>query len=149
MRPKSIVYFERIIFGVLLLDILQTYLGWDQIIAQVAMSHPNSSAVARALTVTVFFLVLVATLTLLVSRRRSKIAMWILIAWVVLGLSLFLVRLVQSTGGLLGLNIVRVIGAGLYFIGEGAAVGLLFTPSARRWMRREDEKNEKLREVFH
>jgi len=74
------------------------------------------------------FLIFPLTLTLLVSRRRSKIAMWILIAWVVLGLSLFLVRLVQSIGGLLGLDIVRVIGAVLHFIGEGAAVGLLFTP---------------------
>jgi hypothetical protein len=60
----------------------------------------------------------------------------------------FLVRLVQSIGGLFGLDIVQVIGAVLIFIGQGVAYGLLFTPSARRWMRREDEKNEELREVF-
>ena len=144
MRPKSIVYFERIIFGTLLLGVLQSYLGWDQAIVQ-AETLDRNKAVAITLIILIFTFVLIGTLTLLVSRRRSKIAMWILIAWVVLGLSLFLLRLVQSTGGLLGLDIVRVIGAALYFIGEGAAVGLLFTPSARRWMNRED----KLADVFH
>jgi hypothetical protein len=40
----------------------------------------------------------------------------------------FLISLVQSVGGLLGSDIVPIIGRVLQFIGEGAAVGLLFTP---------------------
>jgi len=144
VRPKTIVYFERMIFAVLLLDILQTYLDWDQIIAQVAMSHPNSSAVALPLTVTVFVLVLVATLTLLISRRRSKIAMWVSIA--MFTLDLFVV-FVQSTTDETWLGS-DIIFAALEHIGQGVAYSLLFTPSARRWMNREDEKTEKLCEVF-
>jgi hypothetical protein len=35
----------------------------------------------------------------------------------------------------------------LQIVGKGAAVGLIFTPSARRWMNREDEK-PKLHDVF-
>jgi uncharacterized protein YhhL (DUF1145 family) len=123
VRPKTIVFFEWIVFGTILLDILQTYLDWDQIIAQVAMSHPNSSAVALTLTVTVFVLVLVATLTLLVARRRSKIAMWVSIALFAFGL--FSVFVQSTTDKLLGSDIIL---AALENIGQVVAYGLLFTP---------------------
>ena len=72
------------------------------------------------------------------SRRRSKIAMWILIALGALDLSLTALGIIQAVSD--------IIWAALESIGQ--AYGLLFTPSARRWMRREDEKDEKLREVF-
>jgi hypothetical protein len=38
VRPKTIVYFEWIMFGTLLLNVLQVYLGWDAIV-QVATSR--------------------------------------------------------------------------------------------------------------
>jgi len=143
VRPKAIVYFEWIMFGVLLHSAIRAYL-YDPEIRQIATDPVFDLVTFEVLVAFLLaFLIFPLTLTLLVSRRRSKIAMWILIAWVVLGLSLFLVRLVQSIGGLLGSDIVRVIGAVLQFIGEGAVVGLLFTPSARRWIRREED------EVFH
>jgi hypothetical protein len=87
--------------------------------------------------------VLVATLTLLISRRRSKIAMWVSIA--VFALGLFAV-FVQSTtnGAWVGSDIIL---QALENIAQVVGYGLLFTPSARRWMRREED--EKLREVFH
>jgi Na+/H+ antiporter NhaB len=84
------------------------------------------------LPIEIFAFVLIGTLILLVSRRRSKIAMWVLIAWFVLSLAGFLASLVQSVGGLLGPDIVRVISAVLQFIGQGVALGLLFTPSPRQ-----------------
>jgi hypothetical protein len=139
MRPKTIVYFEVIIFGTLLLGVLQSYLGWDQAIAQAGTLDRNK-AVAFTLTVLIFTFVLIGTLTLLVSRRRSRIAMWVSIAMYALGLPA-LVHLITS-GQLLGSNII----AALQGIAQVVAYGLLFTPSARRWMRREDEK---LGEVFH
>jgi hypothetical protein len=77
-----------------------------------------------------------------VSRHRSKIAMWILTALFAIGLY----GLVESvTHGQLRSDVIMTA---LGQIVEGVALGLLFTPSARRWMRREDEKDEKLREVF-
>jgi hypothetical protein len=92
---------------------------------------------------TLIFNVLVATLTLLVSRRRGKIAMWILIAWFVLNVAnaIILIILFES-------NVIVALGRirSLQGIGSGVAFGLLFTPSARRWMNREDEK---LGEVLH
>jgi uncharacterized membrane protein YagU involved in acid resistance len=85
MRPKTIIYFERIIFGTLLLKVLQSYLSWDQDIAIAAAVYPNS-AVAFNLIVQILTIVLFATLTLLVSRRHSKIAMWVSIVLFALNL---------------------------------------------------------------
>jgi hypothetical protein len=146
VRPKTIVYFEWIIFGTILLSVLRAYL-YDPVIGQIATDRVFDLRFEVMLVVGILVPVLIfpLTLTLLVSRRRSKIAMWVLIAWFVLGLSLFLVSLVQSIGELLGSEIVPVIGRILQFISESAAVGLLFTPCARRWMRRED----KLLDAFH
>jgi hypothetical protein len=72
VRPKIIVYFERIIFGTFLLSAVQSYLSWA------AVSHRNSAAFA--IMIWIFSFVLAGTLTLLVSRRRNKIAMRMLIA---------------------------------------------------------------------
>ena len=140
VRPKTIVYFEWIIFGTLLLEILQSYLTWDQTIAITATVYGNSAGIVNIIT-EIFRFVLFATLTLLVSRRRSKIAKWISIALFVLGTALFAFDI--TIRGLL--EIVTFSLAVLVSICQAVAFGLLFTPSARRWMRRED----KLLEVFH
>ena len=130
MRPKTIVYFERLIFGTLLLGVLQSYLGWDRAIA-VAATAERDWAVAFTLTVLIFTFVLIGTLTLLVSRRRSRIAMWVSIAMFALGLPVLVQQITR--GQLLGSDII----AALQGIGQVVAYGLLFTPSARRWMNRE------------
>jgi hypothetical protein len=144
VRPKTIVYFEWIIFGAILLNGLQVYLVWDQIIDQVLAlfeTWNDNSAAAFILAVVIFGCVLTGTLTLLVSRRRNKIAMWVSIALFAIGLSTWFAR-PPTADELLGSDTIL---SALQIIGQGVAYGLLFTPSARRWMRREDEK---LREVF-
>jgi hypothetical protein len=141
VRPKTIVYFEWIIFGTLLLNVFQVYLVWDEVIALFATWNHNSS-VALILAVIIFSYVLIGTLTLLVSRRRSKIAMWVSIALFAAGLSVWFTR-PPTADELLGSDTIL---SALQTISQGVAYALLFTPSARRWMRREDEK---LREVFH
>jgi hypothetical protein len=69
--------------------------------------------------------VLFATLTLLVSRRRSKIAKWISIALFVLGTALFVFDI--TIRGLLDTFWLAV----LVSVCQVVAYGLLFTPSAR------------------
>jgi hypothetical protein len=140
-RPKTIVCFEWIIFGTLLVGVLQTYLTWDQVIAQAATLDHNT-AVAFILAVIIFAYVLIGTLTLLVSRRRSKIAMWVSIVLYAIGLYALVESVSHEQVGS------ALIMTALGEIARGAAYSLLFTPSARRWMSRKDEKNEKLREVF-
>jgi hypothetical protein len=133
VRPRAIVYFERIIFGTLLLGVLQSYLGWNRVIAAAPAADGNS-AVAFTLIILTFTFVLIGTLTLLVSRRRSKIAMWISIALFVLGLPSFVQTVIR--GVLFASNLIAVLQA----IAQGVAYGLLFTPSARRWMSRKGER---------
>jgi len=133
MRPKTIVYFERIIFGTLLLSVLQVYLIWDRIYAFGNPPDRNLQAVIY-LTFVVFMLALIGTLTLLVSRRRSKIAMWVSIMMAAYGIWLVVSGIIH--GPLVGSNIIPA----LQCVGQVVAYSLLLTPSARRWMSREDEK---------
>jgi uncharacterized membrane protein YhaH (DUF805 family) len=136
VRPKTIVYFEGIIFGTLLVGVLQVYLIWDQAIARaIAENAPldRNTAVALILTVEIFNNVLVGTLTLLVSRRRSKIAMWVSIALFAISHSVWFIEPPMDWLGS------ETMLSALQTIGQVVAYGLLFTPSARRWMNREDD----------
>jgi hypothetical protein len=133
VRPKSIVYFEWIILGTVLLGALQSYLSWDQTI-EVAATVYRNSAIAFNLIIQIFSFVLPGTLALLVSRRRSKTAMWVSIVLYTIGIPLVVSDII--CGQLLGSDIV----AALMSTGQVVACGLLFTLSARRWMNREDEK---------
>ena len=133
MRPKTIVYFEWIIFGTLLLSVLQVYLIWDRIYAFGNPPDRNLQAVIY-LTFVVFMLALIGTLTLLVSRRRSKIAMWVSMMMAAYGIWLVVSGIIHAP--LLASNIIPA----LQCVGQVVAYGLLFTPSARRWMNREDEE---------
>ena len=131
MRPKTIVYFERIIFGVLLLIALQWYLIWPA----------DNYVTATYIAVQLFKFVLIATLTLLVSRRRSKIAMWVSIA--LFALSLVATLVAHITFGTTDISDLAVSSDLAVLIGKGVAYALLFTPSAWHWMNREDEKDGK------
>ncbi|MBO0754687.1 MAG: hypothetical protein J2P54_02410 [Bradyrhizobiaceae bacterium] len=135
----------------LLLDVLQSYHDWDrlaQTATMVAQRSPRQALlfVAIILTIIIGGFVLIGTLTLLVSRRRSKIAMWVSIALFAIS---FAVLVLDIGSDITSARLVweHLITA-LEHIGAGVALGLLFTPSARRWMSRKDEKNEKLREIF-
>lgn len=133
MRPKTIVYFEWTIFGTLLLGVIQNYLGWDRVIA---LSGPADLTlhVTAYLIFLSFMFVLQGTLTLLVSRRRSKIAMWVSIAMFAFGLPVFVQTAIR--GQLFGSEMIAAVQG----IGQFVAYGLLFTPSARRWMNRENAR---------
>jgi drug/metabolite transporter (DMT)-like permease len=136
-RPKTIIYFEWIIFGTLLLGVLQVYLSWDRIKAFGNPPDRDLQAVIY-LIVLIVMSALVGTLTLLVSRRRSKIAMWVSVAMAAYGIWLVVSGIVHERQ--LGSNIIPA----LQCVGQAVAYGLLFTPSARRWMRREDEKEREV-----
>jgi ABC-type transport system involved in multi-copper enzyme maturation permease subunit len=89
--------------------------------------------------------VLIGTLTLLVSRRRSKKAAGVSLALYILSLFVFLFAIIRGVlvGSHVNVTMADTTVTALHFIGQGVAYSLLFTPSARHWMSREDEKNEK------
>jgi hypothetical protein len=148
VRPKTIVYFERITFGMLLLPFLLVPHRKSR-----PAAHETYTAVPGNLTHYVYLFILIriitfvvyGTLTLLISRGRSKIAMWVSIALFALSFAGFVTRLLLPGTALQLGNAIRSLA---FLIVRGVAYGLLFTPSARSWMRREDKNNEKLREVF-
>ena len=137
MRPKTIVYFELISIGTLVFNTLRSYLDWDRILRPA----PFESLFLRyyfPLTIIIGSFVLFGVLTLLVSRRRSKIAMWVSIALFCISFMFFVqgVALDSMRAPLISKHIILAV----EYVSQGVAYGLLFTRSARRWMNREDAK---------
>jgi hypothetical protein len=139
MRPQSIVNFERIIFGTLALGLIQHFLSWDQSVKMAEATNSNPVTYLLGIQITTF--ALITTLTLLVSRRRSKIAMWISIVMFLVGLPLFFT--IAFRGFLFGSHLIST----LQVLGQTVAFALLFTRSARQWMNRIEPQSD-LRETF-
>lgn len=127
-RPWSIVDFERIMFGTIALGAIKTWLDWDLLMTlgeNLGESNPRTSALFTL----AFTMVLLGGLTLLVSRRRSRIAMWFSIAMFALGLPAMIA--IFAHGVPMGSWFLTV----MQTVGQLAAYGLLFTPSARHWLK--------------
>ena len=133
MRPGSIIGFERLNIATILLGIVQSWMSWD---AMVKATPPIMVLIVQSFTVA-----LLLGLTLLVSRRRSKVAMWIFIIFFVLGIPVMIAQIASGMfDGSFWLIAVQTLV-------QAAALGLLFTPSARDWMNRRMD-GEGLRETF-
>jgi len=119
-RPWSIVAFERLFLGALLIGAIHSAAKWDEL---VAMASP-----AFVLAVQVLTFGLVLLLVLLVSRKRSNIAKWINVGLFVLGLPMLGAQF--RSGLALGWPLVTI---GQSVI-QAIALALLFSPSARDWL---------------
>ena len=124
MRPTTIVAFEALYFVTLAIGVLQAYLSWDQL---QAMASPFFIVTIQIVTVGLLIL-----LTLLVSRRRSRFAKWVLVVLFVIGLPMTL-RIFVS-GQLAGSPLLTVSQSFLQLIG----LVLLFTPASRAWLAKND-----------
>ena len=125
MRPKMIQYFEIIMFIALGLRTIKLIVEWD---GTTRITGAGLASFALALN-----LGLTLLLTLLVSRRRSKTAMWMLIALFALSLPILLVggfKAVFTITGLIGIT---------QLLAQLIAYRLLFTPSAKLWLNRVSE----------
>lgn len=121
LRPDSIVWFERIIIVTLLLGIVNSWLIWPQLVSQ---ASPAFVFAVQAMT-----LIMILGLTLLISHRRSRVAKWISIALFVVGLPTFFNQGLPA-GGSGAVSIIQILAQLL-------AYSLLFTPSAKRWLKRD------------
>jgi hypothetical protein len=122
VRPKSIVYFEILLLGTLALGVVQSLLAWND--------TTKLAGIGFTLIVQITTLAIFLALTLLISRGRNRIAMWISIALFVLGLPAYFAIL--SKGLLFGSGAISLA----QIIGELVGYGMLFTPSARAWLSR-------------
>lgn len=126
MRPLAIIAFERLFLGTLVVGLIREYFDWDMIVDMTAaadVTHP----VALILGVQLLITVIIVGLVLLISRRRSKIAMWLIILLTIGGFYSFVPSLQEAStvSGIFGI---------VQAIGQLAGLALLFTPTARQWM---------------
>ena len=123
MRPQPILWFERAY-------LLNVALGAASVLAYWGDLRRVAQAGLLAATA-VLFLVLLAILTLLVSRRRSRVARWIIVILTLAGVAISIPALPMSMRagprGWLGVAQLLL---------QIAAVACLFTPAARLWLRR-------------
>ena len=123
MRPRSIIWFELLYLGSLAAAILSLAVDWDELTATFS---PALAAAVMGGT-----LLLIGLLVLLASRKGSIVAKWLLVGLFVLGLTSFLPVIGV---GMDALDLAWYDWVG--WIAQAVATGLLFTPSARDWMRR-------------
>lgn len=130
-RPKTIVAFETLYLATLLLGLIQTIAHWNEMVAVISP--------ASAVAVQMFVFGVTLTLVLLVSRRRSRIAMWIMIGLFLLGLPVMAGLL--RAGLLIGWPLANLAS----MVTQIVALALLFSRSARHWL---DRRNEAIRQTF-
>jgi hypothetical protein len=127
MRPRSVTAFEWLNLGSIAIGLVEIFRRWDSL-APLVQRGGIAGLLLFGVTL-LFSLGLVVVLTLLVSRRRSKVSMWVLFGFLVLGtLGLILrpSRLISFTEH----DIVYLVQT----VMQIAAMALLFTASGRRWI---------------
>ena len=125
MRPWTIVYFERLFVFTLVLGIPHAWLSQDlfENVGEVLWTLASTTAIS-------------GFLVFMISRRRSKIAKWVLTAMTVFGLLFTLWLFLQGVDLPLSIWI-----APIQYVGQIAAVALLFLPSSRQWFQSKDSNN--------
>ena len=119
MRPGTIIWFELLYLGSLVVGVVRLAFNWDEVVV--------ASEETLTLGVLVFALAINLALILFVSRRRSRIAVWLLVVLFLFGLSSY-VPLIWTP--LVVEDVVDI----LLGLAQVLAIALLFSPSARAWL---------------
>ena len=130
MRPASIVNFERLYLGALVIGVINTVLTFETTLAQVE-AQPGAESMGSNIfyiSLAIGFLIPIL-LWYFVARRASVVAKWIVVVLFVLGVFGFLFSFSQPVapeGIALILGIVSMLM-------QAAAVWMLFRPDAKAW----------------
>jgi hypothetical protein len=124
MRPNSIKWFERLFLATLAIGLFQAGYAWQ--------GETTTSSVPFVLFVTIAVFLIILVLILLVSRKRNRVAMWILVAFFVIGIPAF--YKVLTSGQFFGVASISVFQTILELI----ALIFLFTPTSRAWLSRNE-----------
>ena len=129
MRPRSIARFELLYLLSILIGVGLTVYSWDASVAVLrqAGGGPGLLIAIQAVTYSV-----VLALVLLISRRASIVAKWVLVLLFLAGVAVMFLRpaLTLAEGPILAVQ-------GAQTLIQLAALYLLFTPEARRWFQGE------------
>ena len=136
MRPRTILWFERISLAAVAIGVLNVLRA-----TEIGLLL-NGAGDAGAATVLFGSVVVILALVYRVSRWRSRFAKWVLIIFtlmVLLGYAPLLLTGMDSVAKLVGLAVGAV---------QLGALALLFTPSARAWMAGDSRSPEMLERTF-
>lgn len=124
MRPESIANFERLFLGSMALTMIYTVATWND--------TPIPFATWIAVVAVILSLGLNLLLILLVSRRRSRIAKWILVVFYVLSAPMIVWAWITDPGA--GWPLMDAV----LLVMQVGGLALLFTPSARAWLKEKE-----------
>ncbi|WP_447754817.1 hypothetical protein [Sphingopyxis fribergensis] len=134
-KPDSIIWFDRLFLGTLVLGTLNFIFGWNDVSAKVAAS-PEFAAVGFGTGFIVAMFAVGMAINLVVwyftSVRASNVAKWILTVFFAIGLFSIVGNLNNPLGpqGLqLGITFITAIM-------QGAAIYMLFRPDSAAWFSR-------------
>jgi hypothetical protein len=130
MRPQAIRNFERLSLLAVAIAAIVLLLNWNLFVAAVRMRVLGTGIEAGLIVLSLLYLGLLVLLILLISRRASLVAKWIL----VLIIALELVYTVPAIPGMLRAGPIGWAETVQLLI-QLAAIVLLFTPAARTWFR--------------
>jgi Na+-transporting NADH:ubiquinone oxidoreductase subunit NqrB len=135
IKPVSIIFFDRLFLGSLILGVLNFLFAWNDVSEKLA-SMPEFAAMGfgSGFIIGTFAVGMIINLIIwyFISVRASKIAKWILVVFFAIGLLSMLSNLSNPLGPQgLSLGIAIIITAI-----QGAAVYMLFRPDAAAWFNR-------------
>lgn len=135
IKPVSIIFFDRLFLGSLILSVLNFLFAWNDVSEKLA-STPEFAAMGfgSGFIIGTFAIGMILNLIIwyFISARASKIAKWILVVFFAIGLLSMLSNLNNPLGPQgLSLGIAIIITAI-----QGAAVYMLFRPDAAAWFNR-------------
>ncbi len=135
MRPESIIKFERLYLGALVVGVVNAVLSWSSTQAYMA-NDPALAASGLGSGFLISTIVIGFAIPLLlwyfIAKRGSNIAKWILVVLFGLGL----ISMVLSFSTMMAMNgTIGVIGALLTTALQAGAVYMLFQPDAAEWLK--------------
>jgi hypothetical protein len=131
MRPPSIIWFERLYLGSLLISVPSAVLSYDDLLAEIALDLGPTSWAANLAGLLLFGTMAIGVLLWLwIAREGRNWAKWVLIAFLIFGLLV----LPDLLGG--EITVVGVLDLGSLVL-ECVAAGFLFRKDARAWLRKD------------
>lgn len=130
MRPRSIVYFERLVYLGLALIAVQTWLDLDRAGATADLARGGWLVPLLGL---LFTIAVNWLLVWLIAYRASRIAKWIFILLCALGTIIFLIALAAHPGALRASGDAALVVELAVYVLDAIEIWLLFRPDSRDW----------------
>jgi len=134
-KPDSIILFDRLFLGALILGILNFIFGWKDVSAKVAaMPEFSATGFGTGFIIATFAIGMIINLVIwyFISARASKVAKWILTAFFAIGL----LSIVNNLNHPLGPQGVQLAVTLVITVVQGLAVYMLFRPDSAAWFSR-------------